>query len=105
MQQIRRAVRAPAAAGQPLVKLHRARLLEQVDDRIRVGTERERDAGIAHRPRRSDAVRQVALGRRAEADARSRAAQQSDIRLTQVSAVDRHQVALHGAGVPQQLCW
>ena len=70
---------AAALGLQPQVELHRARLLEQVDDRVAVAAERE------PRTRVADAVGEVALGRRAHAD---RGLAQVVVRV-QVRGVDR----------------
>ena len=59
---------APAGA-QPLVQLHRAGLLEQVDDGVAVAAEAERMPASASSAGRADAVGEVALGGRAEAHA------------------------------------
>ena len=73
-EEVGRAVGAADAGREPLVELDRARLLERVDDRVGVGAGGERGAGVGEAPRGPDAVGEVALGRRAEADRRSRRA-------------------------------
>ena len=47
--------------GQPLVELHRAHLLEQVDDRVAVRAQRQRRPRPGEVSRRADAVAEVAL--------------------------------------------
>ncbi len=53
-QQLGRGVAPALAAHEPLVELDRARLLERLDDRVRVAAERERGAGVAQPRRGSD---------------------------------------------------
>ena len=66
-QQRGRVVAAPHPRDQPLVELDRPGLLEQVDDGVGVAAQRDPHTGVAHRPRRADAVGQIALGGRAQA--------------------------------------
>ena len=84
---------AAALGLQPQVELHRARLLEQVDDRVAVAAERE------PRTRVPDAVGEVALGRRAHAD---RGLAQV-VGRCQVGGVDRGRVRPERAVLGQQL--
>jgi hypothetical protein len=76
-------VRTADAGPQPLVELDRARLLEQVDDRVGVTAEGD-PAGCG-----SDSVGEVALGRGAHAHERVVALQQRAVVLEQVGGVDR----------------
>ena len=73
--------------GQPLVHLHRAHLLEQVDHRMAVGAQREGGAGVVQPARRADAVGEVALGGRAEADVGARLPEQPDVVVGEVGGV------------------
>ena len=84
-------VDAALPAREPLVELDRARLLEEVDDRVRVAAERQRRAGLGERAHAADAVGEVALGGRADAAARRGAAEQPDVRVGQVRRVDRRE--------------
>ncbi len=63
--------RSPLAARQTLVELQRAALLERLDDRVRVTAERQAAAGVAQPRRGTDAIGQIAFGRRAQAAART----------------------------------
>ena len=65
--------RGPVAArlrGEPLVELDGPHLLEEVDHRVAVAAQGERDAGVGSARRRTDAVAEVALGGRAHAHVR-----------------------------------
>ena len=83
---------APPAADQPLVEVDRARLLERVDDGVRVAADRQRGAGIGKPPSRPDPVSEVAFGRRAEADRRAGSTEQPDVAIGQMGRVDRREV-------------
>jgi hypothetical protein len=63
---------AARTCGQPGVELDRPRLLEQVDDGVGVRPKTQAGADIDQRRRGTDAVGQITLGRRAEADVRRR---------------------------------
>ena len=69
--------------------LDAAQLLERVDDGVLVGAERERHARVVEPARRTDAVREVALGRRAEARGGTGAREEGDVGVGQVGRVDR----------------
>ena len=76
----RAGVVAPAlAAGEALVELDRAGLLEQVDGRVGVGAQRQAGARVGERPGRADAVGEVALGRRAQTAAAGGRAERGDV--------------------------
>ena len=83
---------AADAGREPLVELDRARLLERVDDRLRVAAGGQRGAGVGQPARGADAVGEVALGGRAQADGRA-AAEQRDVGVGQVRRVDGGEVA------------
>ena len=96
----------PVAAplgGQPLVELDRAHLLEQVDDRVAVGAQREPAAGVVQPPRGADAVAEVALGGRAEAGVGAALAEQRDVVVGEVGGVHGAGPRAEGAGVGEQL--
>ena len=93
---------AADAGREPLVELDRARLLERVDDRLRVAAGGERRAGVEQPPRGADAVGEVALGGRAEAGGHARAAEQRDVVVGQVRRVDGGEALRQRAGVGQQ---
>ena len=98
--------RGPVAAllgGQPLVHLHRAHLLEQVDHRMAVGAQREGGAGVVQPPRRTDPVGEVALGGRAEADVGARLAEQPDVVVGQVGRVHGGGQRTERSGLGEQL--
>ena len=102
-QQARRRSVVPALAGdQPLVHLHRPGLLEGVDHGVRVAAEAERRPRPAESRRGTDAVGEVSLGRRAEADRRSGVAEEAEIVLGEVSRVDRGEAGADGARPCQQ---
>ena len=63
---------------------------------------RQRRAGLAQPPRRADAVGEVALGRRAQAARRARAAEQRDVVVGQVRRVHRGEALGERAGVGEQ---
>ena len=92
-----------ALGGQPLVHLHRAHLLEQVDHRMAVGAQRQRCAGVVQPTRRTDPVGQVALGGRAEADVGARLPQQPDVVLAQVGRVHGGGQRTERSGLGEQL--
>ena len=79
-----------APRSQALVELHRARLLEEIDDGVGVGAEGEADAGRrASRAAGADPVGEVALGRRAQAAGRAGVAQEAEVGVGEVGGVDR----------------
>ena len=68
------------------MSLERAQLVERVDHGVLIAADREARAGVGERPRRPDAVGEVALGGRAEADRAVAAAQQFDVAGAEVRA-------------------
>jgi len=74
-------VPAAHSGRQPLVELDRARLLERLDDRVRVGPDRQRASRDAEPPRPADPVGEVAFGCRAQAAVRAGVAEQRELAL------------------------
>src|SRR5207253_305764 len=78
-------------------------LLERIDPDVRVGADAERDAALPHPPDRCETVAQVRLGRRADADARSRLGDQVELRVRGVRRMDDGGTWPEAAGVREQL--
>src|SRR6185437_16626602 len=103
VEQRRRVLVAALQARQSLVELDRAGLLEGVDHRLRIAAYREPRPGRTERGRRPDAVSEVTLGRRAEADGRAGLAEQLPVAVARVGDVDRGEALRERAGVGEQL--
>lgn len=94
----------PALAGdQPLVQLHRPGLLEQVDDRLAVGAERDGRSGVQQPAGGADAVGEVALGGGAHAHVGGGAAEQRHVHVGQVGGVHRRRAWSERAVLVQHL--
>ena len=106
-QQRGRAMAAALAAGQALVQLHRARLLEQVDDRVRVGAERERAPASAARragPIPSARSRSVVGQKQQQARRRRAAAMSASSRWVACTAVNRSRQRARLARAARSAC-
>ena len=102
-QQVGRRVVAADAGGQPLVELHRPRLLEQVDHRVGVGTRgtaRAPAAASAGRGPMPSARSRSVVGQMQHA---TRRAEGRDVGGGEVGGVDRGEPGPSGAGVGQDL--
>ena len=101
-QRLRRPV--PAHPGpQPVVHLHPAHLLEQVDDRVAVGAERDPGARGPQVGPAAEPVGQVALRRRAEADEAAGVADDADVGVRHVRRVHERRAGAEHAGIGEQL--
>ncbi len=100
-QEVGGGVVAADAGGQPGIELHGPGLLEQVDHRVGVGPEAQPRAGRDERGRGTDAVGQVPLGRRAEADGGT--AEGRDVGGGEVGGVDGGEPPADQAGPGQDL--
>ncbi len=96
----------PVAAllgGQPLVHLEAAHLLERVDHRVAVAAERDPAAGVVPAAAAgTDAVGEVALGGRRDADVGAGGAEQLDVVVGQVRRVHDRGVRAEQVGLVQQ---
>ena len=87
-QELVGAVDSALASLQPLIELDRPRLLEEIDDRVRVRAEGEAGAGVGERAGGADPVGEVALGGRTQAAGGCGRAERGDVALAEVSRVD-----------------
>ncbi len=105
LQQRVAAMAAALAGGESLVEFDRPRFLEQVDERVGVGSEREARAGVAQRPGRCDAVGEVALGRRAHAYGAAVRPEQAPVAVAHMHGVHRRESVTQNTEVGQQRGW
>ncbi len=80
--------KAPPTVRESLVELQRPRLLEQVDDRLAITSQRQRNAGRDQTRRRTNTVAEVALRRRAQADPSSRGGQEGQVTVGDMGGVN-----------------
>ena len=79
------------------------RFLERIDHRMGVAAEGHRDARSAKSPGRSDAVGQIAFGRRTDATRRMRRPQQSDVTVAEMCGMNRREAVAEHIEAPEQL--
>ena len=89
VEQVDRRVHATLLAAQAFVEFEGTSFLEQVDDRVRVGSERHRHAGRGEGAGRADAVAEVAFGGRAHRHGRTGRGERGDVGVVEVGGVHR----------------
>ena len=101
-EELARPMRAAHSRRETGVELDAAGLLEDVDDRVRVGSDGEARSRIAQPAARSDAIGEVALGRRAEQTVEPPSS--VDVRVGDVDRVDGGEAGTSSAPASWSSC-
>ena len=87
----------------PCDALELAKLLERVDADVRVGADRDRDTPLEQRRAGGEAVSEIGLGRRAEADRAAVRGEEVELGVVRVGAVHDRRPLAEAAAAREQL--
>ena len=99
VEQVGRRVHATLLAAQALVEFERTTFLEQVDDRVRVRSERHRHAGRSEGAGRADAVTQVSFCGRTHRHGRAGRGEHGDVGIVEMGGVHRREPRGEGSRI------
>ena len=101
-EEIARSVDPAFAAPESFIEFDSTCLLEEIDDGVRIGSERHGHADVGEPVGGADAVTEIPLGRRTHHHRRARHVKLADVVVSEVRGVDGAEALREHAGVGEQ---